>query len=108
MKIADSLNRESDVPVQIVFKPVLTIPEEIRALCREANSSENCIGLMLWMHTFYPAKMWSAGLISLQKPFLHLHTQFNRDLPWSAIDIDFMNLNHAAHGDREFGFIGQC
>ena len=83
----------------------MTTPEEIRALCRAANSSEACIGLIFWMHTFSPAKMWIAGLTSLQKPFLHLHTQFNRELPWASIDMDFMNLNQAAHGDREFGFI---
>jgi len=103
--IAASLNAEAAVPVQIVWKPVLTTPEEIRALCREANNTPACIGLVLWMHTFSPAKMWIAGLTSLSKPFLHLHTQFNRELPWSTIDMDFMNLNQAAHGDREFGFI---
>jgi L-arabinose isomerase len=103
--IAGSLGGEPTIPVKIVFKPILTTPEEIRALCRDANNSEACIGLVLWMHTFSPAKMWIAGLTSLQKPFLHLHTQFNRDLPWATIDMDFMNLNQAAHGDREFGFI---
>jgi L-arabinose isomerase len=101
--IAASL--DTTMPVRIIYKPILTTPDEIRALCREANNSEKCIGLVLWMHTFSPAKMWIAGLMSLQKPFLHLHTQFNRDLPWSSIDMDFMNLNQAAHGDREFGFI---
>jgi L-arabinose isomerase len=104
-KIASSLNTESSIPFRIVFKPVLTTSDEIRALCREANNRENCIGLILWMHTFSPAKMWIAGLGSLTKPFLHLHTQFNRELPWSSIDMDFMNLHQAAHGDREFGFI---
>jgi L-arabinose isomerase len=104
-KIAASLSAESTIPFKVVFKPVLTTPDEIRALCREANNSPNCIGLILWMHTFSPAKMWIAGLTSLSKPFLHLHTQFNKQLPWSTIDMDFMNLNQAAHGDREFGFI---
>jgi len=104
-KIADSLNGETAIPVQIVFKPVLTTPDQIRDLCRRANNTESCIGLILWMHTFSPAKMWIAGLSTLAKPFLHLHTQFNRDLPWSTIDMDFMNLNQSAHGDREFGFI---
>jgi L-arabinose isomerase len=104
-QIAGSLDAESAIPVRIVFKPVLTTPDEVRALCREANQSAACIGLVLWMHTFSPAKMWIAGLSSLLKPFLHLHTQFNRELPWSSIDMDFMNLNQAAHGDREFGFI---
>jgi L-arabinose isomerase len=103
--IAASLNAAPALPVQIVWKPVLTTPEEVRALCREANNTPACIGLVLWMHTFSPAKMWIAGLQSLAKPFLHLHTQFNRELPWSSIDMDFMNLNQAAHGDREFGFI---
>jgi L-arabinose isomerase len=85
---------------------VMTTPESMLALCREASNTKNCIGLILWMHTFSPAKMWIAGLKGLTKPFLHLHTQYNRELPWSTIDMDFMNLNQAAHGDREFGFIG--
>ena len=80
-------------------------PDEIYGLLTEANVARQCVGLMLWMHTFSPAKMWIAGLTALQKPFLHLHTQFNRDMPWGSIDMDFMNLNQAAHGDREFGFI---
>jgi L-arabinose isomerase len=104
-KIVSSLDTESSIPFRIVFKPVLTTSDQIRELCGEANNRENCIGLILWMHTFSPAKMWIAGLASLTKPFLHLHTQFNRELPWSSIDMDFMNLNQAAHGDREFGFI---
>jgi L-arabinose isomerase len=103
--MAASLNAEPALPVQIVWKPALTTPEEVRALCREANNTPGCIGLILWMHTFSPAKMWIAGLQSLVKPFLHLHTQFNRELPWSSIDMDFMNLNQSAHGDREIGFI---
>jgi L-arabinose isomerase len=103
--IAASLGAEPAIPVRIVFKPVLTTPVQVRALCREANQSADCIGLILWMHTFSPAKMWIGGLTSLAKPFLHLHTQFNRELPWASIDMDFMNLNQAAHGDREFGFI---
>jgi L-arabinose isomerase len=104
-RIAASLDAESGIPCQIVFKPVMTTADEIRGICREANNAAQCIGLILWMHTFSPAKMWIAGLNSLAKPFLHLHTQFNRELPWSSIDMDFMNLNQAAHGDREFGFI---
>ena len=103
--MAASLNADPALPVQIVWKPALTTPEEVRALCREANNTPACIGLILWMHTFSPAKMWIAGLQSLAKPFLHLHTQFNRELPWRSIDMDFMNLNQSAHGDREFGFI---
>jgi L-arabinose isomerase len=104
-KIAASLDAETAIPFKVVFKPVLTTPEQVRGLCREANNADNCIGLVLWMHTFSPAKMWIAGLTSLAKPFLHLHTQFNRELPYASIDMDFMNLNQAAHGDREFGFI---
>jgi L-arabinose isomerase len=92
-------------PVKVVAKPVLTTPESIRALCLEANHATPCIGLIVWMHTFSPAKMWIPGLKALQKPFVHLHTQYNRELPWSTIDMDFMNLNQAAHGDREFGFM---
>ncbi len=93
------------LPVKVVFKPVVTTPDAITAVCREANNSPRCVGLITWMHTFSPAKMWIAGLSLLRKPFLHLHTQFNRNLPWSEIDMDFMNLNQSAHGDREFGFI---
>ncbi|MGF7181370.1 L-arabinose isomerase [Tunturiibacter psychrotolerans] len=103
--VAKSLSAEATIPFKVVFKPVLTTAEEVRALCREANNAERCIGLVLWMHTFSPAKMWISGLSSLVKPILHFHTQFNRELPWSSIDMDFMNLNQAAHGDREFGFI---
>lgn len=103
--IANFLYNSTHIPVQIVFKPVLTTPEAIRELCLEANSAKNCVGLITWMHTFSPAKMWIAGLSLLKKPFLHLHTQYNREIPWAEIDMDFMNLNQAAHGDREFGFI---
>ena len=105
-EIAAALGASSHMPVKIVFKPVLTTPEVIRDLCLEANSSRNCIGLITWMHTFSPAKMWIAGLSLLKKPFAHLHTQYGREIPWSTIDMDFMNLNQSAHGDREFGFIG--
>jgi L-arabinose isomerase len=104
-QIAAALSAGQSLPFEVVFKPVQTTPEEVRGLCREANSAPECIGLILWMHTFSPAKMWISGLKSLTKPFLHLHTQFNRELPWSSIDMDFMNLNQAAHGDREFGFL---
>ena len=104
-KIAAALDGSPRIPCRVVFKPVVKTPDEISALLAEANTAKDCVGLILWMHTFSPAKMWIAGLLSLQKPFLHLHTQFNRDLPWSTIDMDFMNLNQAAHGDREFGFI---
>jgi L-arabinose isomerase len=105
-EIASNLNASSNVPVQVTFKPVVPTPEEIRQLCLEANSSDHCVGLITWMHTFSPAKMWIAGLSLLNKPFLHLHTQYNREIPWAEIDMDFMNLNQSAHGDREFGFMG--
>ena len=105
-EIASFFGASKYVPTQVVFKPVLTTPESIRELCLEANSAGNCIGLITWMHTFSPAKMWIAGLSLLKKPFLHLHTQYNREIPWSEIDMNFMNLNQSAHGDREFGFIG--
>jgi L-arabinose isomerase len=104
--IAAALDTSKHMPVKVVFKPVLTTPDAIRELCLEANSSGNCIGLITWMHTFSPAKMWIAGLSLLKKPFAHLHTQYSREIPWSTIDMDFMNLNQSAHGDREFGFIG--
>ncbi len=99
------LDSESNIPVRVLWKPVVTTPDEILNVCQEANSAKQCIGLVFWMHTFSPAKMWIAGLTHLRKPFLQLHTQFNRELPYSSIDMDFMNLNQAAHGDREFGFI---
>ncbi len=105
-QIAQGLSQSCHIPVRVVFKPVVTTPEAITALCLEANQAKDCVGLITWMHTFSPAKMWIAGLHALQKPFVHLHTQFNRELPWSEIDMDFMNLNQSAHGDREFGFIG--
>lgn len=103
--IVDALAQSPHIPVQLVFKPVVTTPESIYELCLDANNSKDCIGLVTWMHTFSPAKMWVAGLAALKKPFLHLHTQFNRDIPWATIDMDFMNLNQSAHGDREFGYI---
>ncbi len=102
-EIAGFLDRAADIPVEIVYKPVLTTAEEIYAMCSAANDDAACVGLIAWMHTFSPAKNWIAGLTALQKPLLHLHTQYNRDIPWSQIDMDFMNLNQAAHGDREFG-----
>jgi len=89
----------------VLHKPVLTTPDAIRSTILEAGSDPGCAGLILWMHTFSPAKMWIGGLGALRKPFLHLHTQFNRDLPWDSIDMDFMNLNQSAHGDREAGFL---
>ncbi|OIR14191.1 L-arabinose isomerase [mine drainage metagenome] len=103
--IAASLNDSPQIPVRVIFKPTVKSPEEIFAVCQEANAAKDCIGIIAWMHTFSPAKMWIGGLKILQKPLLHFHTQFNRDIPWESIDMDFMNLNQSAHGDREFGFI---
>lgn len=105
-EIAAFFEKSSQMPVKMVFNPVLTTPDAVRELCLEANSSKACVGLVTWMHTFSPAKMWIAGLTLLKKPFLHLHTQYGREIPWSTIDMDFMNLHQSAHGDREFGFIG--
>jgi L-arabinose isomerase len=104
--ITAALDQSPQIPVKVVFKPVLTTPDAVYQLCIDANAAKNCVGLITWMHTFSPAKMWIAGLNALQKPFVHLHTQFNRDIPWAEIDMDFMNLNQSAHGGREFGFIG--
>jgi L-arabinose isomerase len=104
--ISEALDNSPIIPARIIFKPVLTTPESVFELCSEANNNKNCIGLITWMHTFSPAKMWIKGLSALNKPFLHFHTQLNRDIPWDTIDMDFMNLNQSAHGDREFGFIG--
>ena len=104
-EIAKALGRSRSIPVKVVFKPVLTTPDAILQVMQDANASAKCVGVVTWMHTFSPAKMWIAGLSALRKPLAHLHTQYNRDIPWAAIDMDFMNLNQAAHGDREFGFI---
>lgn len=103
--IAKALNSTEKIPVEVVFKPVVTTSDEIYNICNLANNEKNCVGIITWMHTFSPAKMWIGGLSILNKPLLHLHTQFNRDIPWNEIDMDFMNLNQSAHGDREFGFI---
>ncbi len=103
--IAKALDDDPAIPVKVVFKPVVTTPDEIRNICLAANNDEACAGLVCWMHTFSPAKMWIGGLSVLYKPICHLHTQFNRDIPWSNIDMDFMNLNQSAHGGREFGHI---
>lgn len=104
-EIAGSLQVALNLPVSVVCKPVLTTPDQIRQLCLEANLERDCIGIIAWMHTFSPAKMWIGGLKALTRPLLHFHTQFNRDIPWSEIDMNFMNLNQSAHGDREFGHI---
>src|SRR5262245_31106227 len=96
------LDAAPDVPIRIVAKPVVTTPEGIARVLSEADATDACVGVIAWMHTFSPAKMWIGGLMNLRKPLAHLHTQYNADLPWADIDMDFMNLNQAAHGDREF------
>lgn len=105
INMVKGLNEQGNLNYKIVFKEVLKTPDEITLLVKEANNNPDCAGLIGWMHTFSPAKMWIKGLSVLSKPFMHLHTQFNRDIPWSEIDMDFMNLNQSAHGGREFGFI---
>src|SRR5690349_746748 len=103
--LAEQLEASGGLAPRVVWKEVLTDADSIRRVCLEANASDSCLGLIAWMHTFSPAKMWIAGLDALGKPLLHLHTQANVELPWSTIDMDFMNLNQAAHGDREFGYV---
>ena len=104
-EVAQSLSDAKQIPVKVVYKPIVKSSEEIFETLQQSNVAANCIGVITWMHTFSPAKMWIRGLNVLQKPLLHLHTQYNRDIPWSTIDMDFMNLNQSAHGDREFGFM---
>ncbi|HEX8039779.1 MAG TPA: L-arabinose isomerase [Chryseosolibacter sp.] len=104
-EIAEAFDKAASIPVHVIFKRVLKSPEEVSQLCQEANDDKACIGVIAWMHTFSPAKMWIGGLKILRRPLLQLHTQFNRDIPWNDIDMNFMNLNQSAHGDREFGFI---
>ncbi|MEZ4917843.1 MAG: L-arabinose isomerase [Saprospiraceae bacterium] len=103
--IVSGLNQEAGLPVALKDKGLVTTPDEILQVCVAANSDSKCIGVVVWMHTFSPAKMWIRGLSNLSKPLCHLHTQFNAEIPWNTIDMDFMNLNQSAHGDREFGFI---
>ncbi|MEX2462327.1 MAG: L-arabinose isomerase [Paenibacillaceae bacterium] len=105
-QIAQGLDQDHLMPYKVIFKPVLTGPDAIRKLIIDANSDDSCAGIITWMHTFSPSKMWISGLSILNKPLLHFHTQFNRDIPWATIDMDFMNTNQSAHGDREHGFIG--
>lgn len=101
--IVDGFNASSEIPVKIIYKPTVKTPNEITDVCQEASANKDCIGIITWMHTFSPAKMWIKGLSVLTKPLCHLHTQFNAEVPWETIDMDFMNLNQSAHGDREFG-----
>ncbi|WP_392544082.1 L-arabinose isomerase [Oryzobacter telluris] len=104
-RVSDALAAHDGIVATVVAKPVLTDSAAMRRTMLEANADDDVVGVIAWMHTFSPAKMWIAALDALRKPLLHLHTQADRDLPWSTIDMDFMNLNQAAHGDREFGFI---
>ncbi len=104
-EIARALDNAPAIPARVVFKPVLVTPDAVTGLCQAANNTRECIGLITWCHTFSPSKMWINGLKQLTKPVAHLHTQYNRDIPWATIDMDFMNMNQAAHGDREHGFI---
>lgn len=103
--IANGLDASKNVPIKIVYKATIKTPAEILEFCIAANASKKCIGIITWMHTFSPAKMWINGLKILNKPLCHLHTQFNAEIPWDSIDMDFMNLNQSAHGDREFGHL---
>lgn len=103
--MAEGMGKDENIPFEIVFKGVVTTPEEIKKVCEEANGDSECAGLITWMHTFSPSKMWIGGLSILNKPYLHLNTQFNRNLPFETIDMNFMNTNQSAHGDREHGFI---
>jgi len=103
--VVQALGASPEIPLEVIVKPAMTGSDSIHQLCLEANNAKTCVGLIAWMHTFSPARMWIAGLRALNKPLLHLHTQFNQELPWATIDMDFMNLNQSAHGDREFGFL---
>jgi len=105
-EMVKGFNTKTEIPCTIVYKPTVKTAAEITQVCEDANSDPLCAGIITWMHTFSPAKMWIAGLSLLRKPLLHLHTQYNRDIPWQTIDMDYMNLNQSAHGDREYGFIG--
>ena len=104
--IAEALDKSEHICGRVLYKGIVTTPSEITKVMEEANFDKNCAGVITWMHTFSPSKMWIAGLSILNKPLLHLNTQFNREIPWNQIDMDFMNLNQSAHGDREHGFIG--
>jgi hypothetical protein len=104
-QVAAALDGAAGIPATVLFQPVIKSAEEATALCQRANADASCAGLITWCHTFSPSKMWINGLRLLRKPLLHFHTQHNRDIPWATIDMDFMNLNQAAHGDREHGFI---
>ena len=103
--MVNGLNESGLLPVKIVYKGTVNSAKEVTATFKAANNEDKCIGVITWMHTFSPAKMWIHGLQELRKPLLHFHTQFNKEIPWDTMDMDFMNLNQSAHGDREFGHI---
>ena len=103
--MVEELNNDRLLCSKLCLKPVALTPQSIRVLFEQANADSTCAGIITWMHTFSPSKMWIQGLLINKKPILHLHTQFNRDIPWADIDMDFMNLNQSAHGDREHGYI---
>ena len=103
--MTDGFNADDSIPFEVVFKGVMTTPEDIKAVCTAANGDADCAGVIAWMHTFSPSKMWIGGLTILNKPYLHINTQFNRNIPFDTIDMNFMNTNQSAHGDREHGFI---
>ena len=104
-EMVQGLNASGKLPVKVVYKGTVNSAAEVTATFKAANADDKCIGVITWMHTFSPAKMWIHGLQQLNKPLLHLHTQYNREIPWDTMDMDFMNLNQSAHGDREFGHI---
>ena len=104
-EMVKGLNKSGSLPVKVVYKGTVNSAKEVTEAFKKANNDEKCIGVITWMHTFSPAKMWIHGLQEFRKPLLHLHTQFNKEIPWNTMDMDFMNLNQSAHGDREFGHI---
>jgi L-arabinose isomerase len=104
-EMVNGLNASGKLPVKVVYKGTVNSSAEVTAAFKAANNDAKCVGVITWMHTFSPAKMWIHGLQELKKPLLHFHTQFNKEIPWDTMDMDFMNLNQSAHGDREFGHI---
>lgn len=104
-EMVSGLNNSGILPIKIVYKGTANSSKEVEAVMKAANNEEKCVGVITWMHTFSPAKMWIKGMQALQKPLLHFHTQYNEQIPWDTMDMDFMNLNQSAHGDREFGHI---
>ena len=105
IEMVKGLNESGNLPVKVVYKGTANSSKEVETVFKAANNNDKCIGVITWMHTFSPAKMWIHGLLQLRKPLMHLHTQYNKEIPWDTMDMDFMNLNQSAHGDREFGHI---